>query len=202
MNSKMMVLVAVLACLGSSCGSTGTSEAPDVSGLSEDEILVRMTAYMTPGAQQAQLLERVGTWSVRTSMWMEPGGEVTVAEGRAVLEPVLDGRFLRETLSGTAMGMPFLGEGLTGFDNATKQYMTAWIDSLGTGMVFATGTANRDGHELVLEGSMTDAIHGGVIHARFVTTRISIDEYRFEIWMLATDDQPEWKSMESLYTRT
>jgi hypothetical protein len=200
--SKTMVFVVAVALFGGACGSTGKGAGPDLSGLSEDEVLVRMTAYMTPGAQQAQLMERVGTWDVRTSMWMEPGGEVVVSEGHAVFESVMDGRFLRETLSGSAMDMPFLGEGLTGFDNATKQYHTAWVDSLSTGMVFATGSGNRDGHKLVLEGSMTDAVHGGVMQARFVTTHISIDEYRFEIWMKATDKQPEWKSMESIYTRS
>ena len=199
---KVIAGAALLSLIVGACSSTRQSSQPDTSGLTGEELAVRMEAYMTPGAAQAQLMERVGTWTVLSSMWAEPGGEPMLTEGHAVFEPVMDGRYLREKLSSTAMGMPFLGEGLSGFDNATDQYVTVWVDSMGTGLVFATGSGDTDGHVIQLEGTMTDPIHGGTLHARFVTTRISIDEYRFEIWMKATKKQLEWKSMESTYTRS
>jgi len=37
------------------------------------------------------------------------------------------------------MGMPFEGMGLDGYDNASKEYISIWIDNMGTGIMYMKG---------------------------------------------------------------
>jgi len=58
------------------------------------------------------------------------------------MKMIMGGRFLQQTVKGKAMGRPFEGMGLLGYDNLKKKFQSIWLDNMGTGM--AQGTGNYD----------------------------------------------------------
>ena len=51
------------------------------------------------------------------------------ASHRMLQKMILDGRFLHQEFNGEMMGSPFIGIGITGYDNGSKQYVSNWMDS-------------------------------------------------------------------------
>jgi len=82
----------------------------------------------------------VGTWDAEVSMM----GQVT--RGTEVCRLDCGGYWLVTEHTGTFMGQPFLGKGLTGWDAAKGAYSGAWVDSSGGPMsVFDNGQFSKDG---------------------------------------------------------
>jgi hypothetical protein len=79
---------------------------------------------------------------------MEPGKPPTESNGTAEMKMLLDGRFLYQEFNSQMMGQPFSGIGIDAYDNMTKKYVTAWMDSMGTGIFIMEGTASPDGKPL------------------------------------------------------
>lgn len=61
---------------------------------------------------------------------------------------LLDGRFLYQEFNGQMVGRPFNGIGIDSYDNMRKRYVTAWMDSMGTGVFLMEGTADSDGRTI------------------------------------------------------
>ena len=95
----------------------------------------------TPGEPHKQFASLAGSWTTQTKEWMEPGKPPMESPGTAEMKTLLDGRFLYQEYHSQMMGQPFSGIGIDGYDNLTKKYVTAWIDSMGTGIFFMEGTA-------------------------------------------------------------
>lgn len=82
----------------------------------------------------------VGTWEAEVSMM----GQVT--KGSEVCRLDCGGYWLVTEHTGTFMGQPFLGKGLTGYDAAKGAFSGVWVDSSGGPMsVFANGQFSKDG---------------------------------------------------------
>ena len=45
----------------------------------------------------------------------------------------MGGRYLHGMFKGTAMGQPFEGASVSGYDNTKKKYFNVWVDSMSTG---------------------------------------------------------------------
>ncbi len=103
-----------------------------------------MEAYARGAAvgKEHEFLARMeGTWVCTLKSYMAPG-EPEVSYGLSENRMVLGGRFLLQTFRGTAMGQPFEGMGLTGFDNVQKKVVGYWVDSMGTGVMTSEGTVD------------------------------------------------------------
>ena len=72
----------------------------------------------------------------------------------------LDGRVMLEDWSGEAMGQPFEGMGITGYDNNKKQFVATWIDSFSTGVYTMFGSINPEGNVMTLVGHMDEPMTG------------------------------------------
>jgi hypothetical protein len=82
----------------------------------------------------------VGTWDAEVSMM----GQTT--KGSEVCRIECGGNWLVTEHTGSFMGQPFQGKGLTGFDATKSAYSGVWIDSSGGPMsVFANGQFAKDG---------------------------------------------------------
>ena len=82
----------------------------------------------------------VGSWDAEVSMM----GQVT--KGAEVCRLDCGGYWLVTEHTGSFMGQPFLGRGLTGWDAAKGAYSGVWVDSSGGPMsVFANGQFSKDG---------------------------------------------------------
>lgn len=205
-------LIALAAFGLSACAGTGAEHAMDDKGgaaapamPSEEEMTAAWTAYMTPSAEHAKMAEEAGTWNVAGKMWMAPDAPPVEMGGTSTIRMTFDGRYqIQEYASEFPMGeglppMPFQGMGLTGYDNATHEFTSVWIDSMGTGTMITKGRREPSG-ELVTRGEMVMPT-GDKAQTRLVLRHTGKDSFVFEMYM-TTDFAPgESKSMELVYTR-
>lgn len=153
----------------------------------------------TPGEPHKLFATLVGSWTTTTKEWMEPGKPAMESAGTAEMKMLLDGRFLYQEFNGQMMGQPFNGIGIDAYDNMTKKYMTAWMDSMGTGIFLMEGTASPDGRTITLRGSHPEPGGGKMTH-RAIWKIIDADNQTFDMYG-AHHGQKEMKMMEIVYTR-
>ncbi|WP_019465130.1 DUF1579 family protein [Dyella japonica] len=110
-----------------------------------------------PDPEHARLAAITGRWTVTQSLWEKPGQAPRVDHGTAHFSMVLDGRHLRQELHIDGPGKPFDGLGYIGYDNATGQYFSTWMDINFPGMVLAQGSFDPVSAVYTFKGSMADA---------------------------------------------
>jgi hypothetical protein len=153
----------------------------------------------TPGEPHKLFAGLVGSWTTTTKEWMEPGKPPTESTGTAEMKMLLDGRFLYQEYNSRMMGQPFSGIGIDGYDNLTKKYVTAWIDSMGTGIFMMEGTASPDGKTITLKGSHPEPGGGRMSH-RAVWKIVDNNTQTFDMYG-AHHGGKETKMLEITYTR-
>lgn len=164
-----------------------------------DDNMKAMMAAATPGENQKMLAKSAGSWSAAVTMWMQPGTPATTSTATATNEVVMDGRYLRAKVKGNMMGMPFEGEGITGYDNVKKQFVNSWIDNMGTGIMSMTGTWDASTKSIVYTGSMMDPVSGKDTPFKEVWKFVDDNHQVLEMYYSAGGQ--EFKSMEIKYTR-
>src|SRR4026209_2952253 len=97
------------------------------------------------------------------------------------------------------MGQPFSGVGIDAYDNMTKKYMTAWMDTMGTGIFMMEGTASADGKTITLRGSHPEPGGGKMTH-RAVWKIVDNNTQTFDMYG-AHHGGKEMKVLEITYTR-
>ncbi len=152
-----------------------------------------------PGEPHKLFASLAGSWTTQTKEWMEPGKPPMESTGTAEMKMLLDGRFLYQEYTGQMMGQPFSGVGIDGYDNLTKKYVTAWIDTMGTGIFFMEGMASPDGKTITLRGSHPEPGGGKMTH-RAVWRIADADNHTFEMYG-AHGKEKETKFLEIVYTR-
>lgn len=152
-----------------------------------------------PGEPHKLFASLVGNWTTTTKEWMEPGKPPMESTGTADMKMLLDGRFLYHEYTGQMMGQPFAGVGIDAYDNMTKKYTTAWMDSMGTGIFIMEGTASADGRTITLKGSHPEP-GGGKMSHRAVWTIRDADNQTFEMYGNHGHGK-EMKMLEIVYTR-
>jgi len=155
--------------------------------------------YMTPGPMHEMMAKTTGEWNVITKYWMDPAGDPMETEGKASVEMILGGRYMKSTHTGTMMGMPFEGINLQGYDNATKEFTAIWIDNMGTGISVSKGKYDESTHSINFKGSMLDPITKEDMSFRQVVKTIDDNHFMFEMFM--NNKGQEFKSMVVDYTR-
>jgi hypothetical protein len=153
-----------------------------------------------PGEFHAFLAKKAGKWQIAGKMWPAPGQDPVASESTAEAEMILGGRYLLEKMQGSAMGMPFEGLGVTGYDNVTGTVTATWWDTMGTGTMVMTGQWEEPGAPMVTTGTTIDPASGGEMQLRTVTTFVNDDESVFE-YFATMPGMPETKVMELHYTR-
>ncbi|HSN05455.1 MAG TPA: DUF1579 domain-containing protein [Nitrospira sp.] len=161
-----------------------------------------MEAYQKlamPGEPHKLFAGLAGSWTTTTKEWMEPGKPPMESTGSVEMKMLLEGRFLQQEFSGTMMGQPYSGVGLSGYDNLRKRYVSTWIDSMGTGIFMMEGTASADGKTITLKGQHPE-LGGGQMTHRAVWKIIDPNSQTFEMYG-AHGHGKEMKMMEITYTR-
>ena len=152
-----------------------------------------------PGEPHKLFATLAGSWTTTSKEWMEPGKPPTESTGTAEIKMLLDGRFLYQEYNSQMMGQPFSGIGIDAYDNMTKKYVTAWIDSMGTGIFIMEGTASADGKTITLKGSHAEPGGGKMTH-RAVWKIVDDNHQTFDMYGAHHGDK-ETKMMEIVYTR-
>lgn len=164
-----------------------------------DADMKAMMAYATPGDIHQMLAKTVGSWKGDITMWMQPGAPPVTSVGETTNEMILGGRYLQSKNKGNFMGAPFEGIGITGYDNAKKVFVSSWIDNMGTGMMYLTGTWDPATKNINFTGSMVDPISGSDVKIREVYRLVDDNTQVFE--MYSYTNGKEFKNMEIKYTR-
>lgn len=154
---------------------------------------------MTPGEHHEWLASFNGEWEADIKMWMDPSQPATESKATTTNEMIMNGLYQRSTHSGEMMGMPFMGEAITGYDNAQKKFLSTWIDNFGSSIMFMEGSYDKTTDTLTTTGNMMDPASGKEIEVRQVLTKVSEDKHTFEMYM--TMDGNETKTMEITYKR-
>ena len=189
-----LVVVAALA-----IGADEKKTAPAAGKMDEKAVMEMMAKYSTPGPEHKKLEELVGTWDTSAKMWMDPSAAPQESKGVAENKMVLGGRFLEQNFEGTMMEQPFTGKGYTGYDLYKKQYVSTWMDSMGTMIMSATGNTDSSG-KLTMTGSMDDPMTGKKMDFKETMTMVDKDHQLFEMWMPGPDGKM-FKTLEINYTR-
>ena len=153
----------------------------------------------TPGEPHKLFASLAGSWTTQTKEWMEPDKPPAESTGTAEMKMLLDGRFLYQEYNAQMMGQPFSGIGIDAYDNMTKKYVTAWMDSMGTGIFMMEGTASAGGRTITLKGSHPEPGGGRMTH-RAIWKIVDNNTQTFDMWG-THEGGKEMKMMEITYTR-
>lgn len=169
----------------------------------QDQQQKAMEMYMMLGAVNQNHLyfkNFVGTWDVKSTMWMMPGAPPAVSQNTSEAELILDGRFLTMKIKGVMMGQPFEGLQILGYDNLQKKYITFWIDNTSTAFYMTTGVRDSVTKIVTETGDWPDPMSGGTIKVRATTKMTNADEFVYEMFMMGPDGK-EFKTLENVATR-
>lgn len=175
-------------------------KAPAMSPEQQKEMELWMK-LATPGKYHKLLEKDTGKWDLTTKSWMAPGAEPETTTGSVEFKMILGGRFQVGEYKGTMMGQPYEGLGINGYDNYKEQFVSLWMDTMGT-TVFET-KGKCDGAEcktITSTGEWDDPMTKSVQKVRTVMNYIDDNTGKFEMYMVGKDGK-EFKSMEMVYKR-
>jgi len=184
-----------------SFGITDTILADQKDGMDKmkAEAMAKWQEYATPGEGHKVMDQLVGNWDYSLKYWTSPDAPPEESTGTNDVKWILGNRFLEMKVKGTSMGQPFEGLGIIGYDNAKKEYVNTWIDTMGTGMMNATGTYDVETKTMTEKGTFTDPMQNEGSF-RSVTKFIDNDNFTYEMY-ISSQGEKESRVMEINYTR-
>ncbi|MGK9475709.1 DUF1579 domain-containing protein [Melioribacter sp. OK-6-Me] len=142
--------------------------------------------YMTPGPMHEMLSSMAGDW--KTVMTMKgQGGQEMKSEGTAKFEMIMGGRYLKSTFHSDMMGMAMEGIGIDAYDNAKKEFISIWIDNMGTGVTVLNGKFDETTKTITYYGTTVDPATGKDSKIKSVTKIIDDDNHKFEMYNVLPD---------------
>jgi Protein of unknown function (DUF1579) len=141
-----------------------------------------MMKAMTPGPPHKLLARLAGDWTFTSKAWMAPSQPPMESSGTMHGETILDGRYVQTVWKGNMMGMAFEGHGTDGYDNVAQKYVSSWLDNMGTGIMYSTGTCDADGQKCEAKGSMMDPMTGKDSYMRSVTSWTGNDSFVMQMY--------------------
>jgi hypothetical protein len=176
-------------------------EAPSIPGMTAED-MQKFAAASTPGEMHKFLQKDVGNWRCKTTMWMSPDSEPMTSEGTSTAKSLMDGRFTQVEMNGEMPGMgPYHGIGIYGYDNVSKQFVSTWIDNMGTGMMNGVGELSDDGKTLTWEFTGNCPVAGKQITMREVETTTGPNTKTLEMFGTPPHGGDEYKMMSIELTR-
>lgn len=168
------------------------------------EAMKKMQAWQAsfvPGAEHARLAEHFrGDWKATTTMWLDPSAPPTTSSGTSTNTVEFGGRQVRSHYKGEFMGQPFEGIAMTGYDNAAREYVNHWVDSMGTGHYMTRGSYDPATRTYTFTGEMADPSEGGKRHATRDTVQV-VDADHHVMESFETRDGKERRMMRIEYAR-
>ena len=156
--------------------------------------------YATPSKAHEMLAKDTGTWDAEMSFWSPESPEPQKATSVATYKMILDGKYQEGTFKGDMWGMSFEGRGMTAYDNASKEFITTWIDNMGTGMLVSRGQYDEASKSITFNGAMVDPVSGKEKKVKEVITYIDDNTQKMEMFDMDANGK-EFKSMEILSKR-
>ncbi|MCB0454795.1 MAG: DUF1579 domain-containing protein [Aequorivita sp.] len=157
-------------------------------------------AYMTPGEAHKRMAADEGKWNDELTFWMSPDAPPEKATATDEVKMIMGGRYQESITTGEMMGMPFEGRSTLAYDNVTNEYISTWIDNMGTGLAVMRGKYDEASKSTTLMGTMVDPMSGKEKQMKQVYTFIDDDTRKIEMYETGADGN-EVKTMEILMKR-
>lgn len=151
--------------------------------------------YATPSKAHEMLAKDTGTWDAEMTFWMPESPEPQKATSVATYKMILDGKYQEGVFKGEMWGMAFEGRGIAAYDNASKEFITSWIDNMGTGMLVSRGQYDEASKSITFNGAMVDPVTGKGKKVKEVITYIDENTQKMEMFDMDANGK-EFKSME------
>lgn len=153
------------------------------------------TDYATPSKAHEMLAKDTGTWDAEMTFWMPESPEPQKATSVATYKMILNGKYQEGVFKGDMWGMPFEGRVTTAYDNASKQFITTWIDNMGTGMLVSRGQYDETSKTITFNGVMVDPVTGKEKKVKEIITYIDDNTQKMEMFDIDANGK-EFKNME------
>lgn len=153
--------------------------------------------FMTPNDVHKKLSADTGTWTEEISMWQSADMPPTKSTATADVKMILGGRYQEMIHKGDFMGMPFEGRGTLAYDNAAKEYVSTWIDNMGTGIMVMRGSYDDTSKTYKMSGEVVDPVTKKKKTTRETVTIIDDKTQKVEMYDTGYDGK-EFKCMEIL----
>lgn len=200
MKSQFCIATLLLIPVGASFAFHQEKKPTEAVAPKDDPAMAKMKEFATPGPAHKVLDAKVGKWTAQVKVWMEPGKAPETSTGTAESKWILGGRYVEDTFTGTFMGQPFHGRGITGFDNLKKKYVTTWIDDAGTGIMHSEGTFDAPTKTFTYMGESPDCMAGKYVKSRAIDRMVDADHWTMQMYAPGPDGK-EYMGMEIAYTR-
>ena len=155
--------------------------------------------FMTPGAMHKWLAKFNGTWEAEITSYMNPASH-DKSKATNVMKSIMNGLYQSGEYAGNMMGMPFQGHSIMGYDNAKKMFVSTWVDNMGSGIIYLTGTYDEATKTLNLKGKQTNPMNGKDAGIRETMKIIDDNTYILEMYGDGPDGK-EIKYMEGTFKR-
>lgn len=179
-------------------GLAGTMPAQDAE--KDKAMMQAWQKAATPAEGHKNLAPLVGTFDVKMHSTIDPSKPPEDSVGTSTNTWVLGGRYVEQEYDGEFMGEPYRGIGYTGYDNIQKKYVSVWMDTAGTGMMFLTSAADKSGKTIAGSARIWDPVSGNPLPVESKIIVTDNDHYSFELWGKAPNGKL-MKLMEIQYTR-
>jgi hypothetical protein len=155
----------------------------------------------TLGEPHKMLAKGNGTWAADMTFWRGIDSPAMKMSGTQVTSSILEGHYQQSKFAGKMMGMPFEGISTVGYDNTTKQYVSTWVDNMGTGIMTMTGSWNDGTKSLTLTCKHKNPGNGLECTEREVYKVVDDNSHVMEMYGPDPKTGKEYKMIEIKYTR-
>ena len=139
--------------------------------------------YMKPGPMHQLMATWNGKWEAEIRSSNAPGAPLTNSDKvDAEFKTIMNGLYHESKYRGRMMGMPFEGQGITGYDNARQKWITTWVDNMGSGVLYMEGDYDQATRTLSFAGKSTDAVSGRQNDFRQVIRMVDDDHQVLEMY--------------------
>ena len=158
-----------------------------------------MQDFATPGKMHKWLASLNGNWEATVIGYSNPAKPDTSKVSQSY-SMTLNGLYQEGKLTGNMMGMAFEGRSITGFDNAKKEFVSTWIDNLGSGIIVMNGSYDESAKTMNLKGTQSNPVTGKDSGIREVMKILDDNTYILEMYGDGPDGK-EIKFMEGTFKR-
>lgn len=196
-RTKLVALSLSIALLS---GGVVSAQENHPEGMTHEQ-MEAMMKLASPGELHKQLGKMAGDWTFTNKMWMAPGQPPMESAGTMHAEAILGGRYIQSAWKGSFMGQAFEGQGTEGYDNISKQYVSSWVDNMGTGIMHSVGTCEDGGKKCTVVGESSDPMSGGKVTMKSVLTWMDDNSFKNEMYGKDPASGQEMKMMEIVAKR-
>ena len=156
--------------------------------------------YATPSKAHEMLAKDNGTWNAELTFWSPENPQEMKSTATVTYKMIMDGKYQEGIYSGDMFGAPFEGKGMVAYDNATEEFISTWIDNMGTGVLVTRGKYDEATKTSTFYGEMVDPVTKKAKKIKEVITYIDDNNQKMEMFDVLENGK-EFKTMQVVSKR-